>query len=158
MGLEAKVNTGDAGAKRVESLLIEQHELFDRLDALSQRQASLIRADETDRLLRLLSERQGVIDQIAGTNAQLEPYRGRWEAFLDELPVPNRERVRKRLDAVAHLAGVIAQRDESDRLELERRRDAMAVELAKISNGRGAMAAYGGTRGHASPQFQDREA
>lgn len=148
----------EAGAACVEGLLIKQHELFDRLDALSQRQATLIRADETDRLLHLLGERQEVIDQIASTNAGLEPYKARWEAFMQELPVPNRERVRKRLDAVAHLAGVIAQRDETDRRELQQRRDAMAGELSRISNARGAMAAYGAVGAGAGAKFQDREA
>ena len=155
MGL---VSTIEKGAACVEGLLDTQHELFDRLDALSQQQSAFIRADETDRLLHLLTERQRVIDQIAGTNARLEPYRGRWEAFMDELAPTNRERVRKRLDAVAKLADQIAQRDEVDRRELQTRRDAMAVELTKIDNGRGAVAAYGGRRPMSSPRFQDREA
>ncbi len=154
MGL---VSTVEKGAACVEGLLDTQHELFDRLDALSQQQSSFIRADETDRLLNLLTERQRVIDQIAGTNAKLDPYRGRWEAFMDELPPTNRERVRKRLDAVAKLADQIAQRDEVDRRELQTRRDAMAHELTKIDNGRGAVAAYGG-RPMSQPKFQDREA
>jgi uncharacterized protein YhaN len=156
MGLST--TKSETGAACVESLLIKQHELFDRLDALSQRQATLIRADETDRLLHLLGERQEVIDQIAKTNAGLEPYKARWEAFMQELPLPNRERVRKRLDAVAHLADVIAQRDETDRRELQQRRDAMAGELSKISNARGAMAAYGNGGVMTAPKYQDREA
>lgn len=157
MGLSS-VKTINEGAACVEGLLDTQHELFDRLDALSQQQSSLIRADETDRLLHLLGERQRVIDQIAGTNAKLEPYRGRWEAFMDELAPISRERVRKRLDAVAKLAGLIAQRDEVDRRELQTRRDAMATELTRIDHGRGAMAAYAGARPEVAAKFQDREA
>lgn len=157
MGL-SKIDTIEAGAACVEGLLDAQHDLFDRLDALSQRQATLIRADETDRLLHLLGERQQVIDQIASTNAKLEPYRGRWEAFMDELPAISRERVRKRLDAVAKLADQIAQRDESDRKELQLRRDAIAGELTKVDNGRGAMAAYRARPMTVAPKFQDREA
>ena len=143
----------------VEGLLTRQQELFGRLDTLSQKQAQLIHDDETDRLLRLLTERQDIIDQIARTNSELEPYRGRWEAFMDELPEVNRQRVKTRLDAVAHLAGVIAQRDEVDRRELQVRRDAMVTELSRVATGRGAIAAYG-SFGEEEPgaRFQDREA
>ncbi len=150
-----------AGGACVEGLLTRQQELFGLLDSLSQKQALLIRADETDRLLHLLGERQDIIDQIARTNAELEPYRGRWEAFLDELPSASRERVKVRLDAVAQLAGTIAQRDEVDRRELQQRRDAMAMEMTKVAVGRGAMAAYGAGVGAGidrEAKFQDREA
>ena len=146
----------DDGSRHVESLLSHQADLFGRLDALSQQQAELIRQDETDRLLSLLGERQDLIDQIAATNTQLEPYRGRWDAFLGELTDAGRERVRVRLDAVAKLADLIAQRDETDRRQMQVRRDAMAADLAKVASGRGAMAAYG-TAG-SEPRFQDREA
>ena len=158
--VQVRANAGekDGGAARVEGLLTRQHELFGQLDSLSQRQANFIQADETDRLLGLLGERQDVIEQIAKTNAQLEPYRARWDAFLKELPEANRDRVKTRLDAVAHLAGVIAQRDETDRRELQHRRDAMAVELARVAQGRGAVAAYGSGVGADEPRFQDREA
>jgi hypothetical protein len=149
--------TGDKAAS-VETLLVRQEELFGRLDALSRKQSDLIQADETDRLLRLLTERQTVIDQIAETNAVLEPFRARWDAFLDELPEVHRQRVRTRLDAVAQLAGMIAQRDEHDRRELQARRDAMAQELTKVASGRGAVAAYGGATSGDGPRYQDREA
>lgn len=151
------IEEGDGGAC-VETLLTRQHELFGRLDSLSQKQSQLIACDETDRLLRLLNERQDIIDQIAKTNSELEPYRGRWDAFLGELPADRRERVKVRLDAVAQLAGVIAQRDEADRRELQTRRDAMAMELSRVATGRGAVAAYGPAKDSASARFQDREA
>jgi hypothetical protein len=144
-------------AASVEGLLLCQEELFGRLDALSRRQATLIQADDTDHLLHLLGERQVIIDQIAQTNATLEPFRVRWDAFLQELPQINRDRVKTRLEAVATLAGAIAQRDEIDRRELQSRRDAMANELTKVASGRGAVAAYG-SRATGSPRFQDREA
>jgi hypothetical protein len=150
--------SGSDKAANVENLLVRQEELFGRLDALSRKQADLISADETDNLLRLLTERQVVIDQIAETNIILEPFRVRWDAFLADLPEINRQRVRTRLDAVAQLAGAIAQRDEHDRRKLQSRRDAMAVELTKVASGRGAVAAYGGSRAGDGPRYQDREA
>lgn len=146
------------GGACVETLLTRQQELFGRLDSLSQKQAQLIQSDETGRLLRLLNERQDIIDQIARTNTELEPYRGRWESFLGELPIDRRQRVKVRLDAVAQLAGVIAQRDEVDRRDLQTRRDAMALELSKVATARGAVAAYGPAKDSPSARFQDREA
>lgn len=143
-------------AEHIEGLLTLQHDLFGRLDDLSRRQAAFIRSDDTDRLLSLLGERQNLIDRIAQTNQQLEPYKARWELMLGEMPLGNRDRVRQKLDAVAVLAGAIAQRDDADRRELQQRRDATASELAKVSRARGAVAAYGGAA--AGARFQDREA
>lgn len=147
----------DDGAS-VESLLTRQQELFDRLDTLSRRQAGLIQSDETDRLLGLLNERQDIIERIALTNTELEPYRGRWDAFLKELTEASRDRVKVRLEAVAQLAGTIALRDEADRRELQSRRDAMVTELSKMATGRGALAAYGEGPELSTSRFQDREA
>lgn len=155
--VRSEIGKPEHGGMCVETLLTRQQELFGRLDALSQRQGALIQSDETDRLLRLLTERQDIIDEIAKTNSELEPYRGRWDAFLGELPAASRDRVKVRLDAVAHLAGTIAQRDEADRRELQSRRDAMVTELSKVATGRGAMAAYGPAAADGA-RFQDREA
>ena len=103
-------------------------------------------------------QRQRLIDGVSELNALLEPFRARWGELMDGLPGEMRDRVRQRVDVLASLAARIAQRDEADRRALERKRDAVAHELAGMNRGRGALAAYGARKAGAGPRFQDREA
>jgi hypothetical protein len=155
---QADQRTSAAEVSEIDRLLERQHELFARLDGLSQRQSLLIAQGQTEALLEVLGERQRVIDGIAETNAFLEPYRCRWDHVMSGLAEAVRGRLRSRLDAMALLADGIAKRDESDRLELERRRNAVAGELAQINRGRGAVSAYGAGPGTPPPTFSDQEA
>lgn len=142
---------------RVEELLTLQQEFFGQLDALGERQTSLVEEERTGELLELLGQRQRLIDGIAEIGTMLEPFRARWGEVMDGLPDEMRDRVRQRVDLLATLAARIAQRDEVDRQNLERRREQIARELSQMSRGRGALAAYGlGPRVPA--RFQDREA
>ena len=100
---------GDDGV-RLAMLLERQRSLFTQLDALSARQNGLIVAEDTDRLLGVLAERQRLVDQIAATSTELEPLRGRWESLLVELTPVQRDRVRACVSAVSEMAGAIAAR------------------------------------------------
>jgi len=155
---ERASESGGSSGVRIEALLSTQHDLFERLDALGQKQSGLIADDQAEALLELLAERQRLIDGIAEVSAMLEPMRSRWPSVMESLPEAERERVRRKLDAMAGLTARIAQRDEADRLSLELRRDAVASELAQVHKGRGALAAYGGGRPAGGAKFQDREA
>ncbi len=148
---------GHTEAREVEILLQRQQELFSELDAMSARQSELIEAQDTDRLLTVLAERQSVIDRIADTSVRLEPYRASWDAVIAGLDESGKERVRRRIDLLAELAERVARRDEADRRLLEERRDAVAGEMVQINRGRGAMAAYG-TGPQTGARMQDREA
>ena len=156
--VEPKVATSAAEVSEIDRLLERQHELFRQLDGLSQRQTVLVTQGQTEALLEVLGDRQRVIDGIAETNAFLEPYRCRWDGVMGGLPEAARSRLRGRLDALALLADTIARRDEADRAELERRRNAVAGELAQINRGRGAMSAYGARPEGPAPAFKDQEA
>ena len=156
--VEVKPQTSPAEVTEIDRLLERQHDLFRQLDGLSQRQSVLVTEGQTEALLEVLGDRQRLIDGIAETNAFLEPYRCRWDGVMSGLAEGTRSRMRMRLDAMALLADGIARRDEQDRLELERRRNAVAGELAQINRGRGAVSAYGAQPGAPVPTFRDQEA
>lgn len=143
---------------RLMALVAEQEGLFARLEMLCKRQAGLVRAEETDLLLALLSERRTIVENIAEASAALAPFRERWEGVLAALPEDERGEIQRRLRLIGETAARVARQDEADRLVMEQRRDAIAGEMAGISRGRGAMAAYGGGAGGPSPRYQDREA
>lgn len=143
--------------RRLLGLLDEQLMLYERLDELSRRQSELIEQEETDRLLSLLGERQGVIDRIEALDASMRPFRDSWDRLVSPLPESRRVVIRERLDRLTALVGEIAKRDEADRLRLEQRRDAVGDELAGLSRGAGAISAYGGGGQSRGPRFQDTE-
>lgn len=146
---------GECG--RVAELLDRQETLFLRLDALSRLQSRHVRDEETDELLRVLAERQSVVDSLDETSRELEPYRVRWERVLDAARPDQRGRLARQVERLAELAAEIAARDDADRRAIERRRDSLAEDLAGVGRVRGAVAAYGGPRQRPQPKFQDRE-
>ncbi len=138
------------------ALIDRQIDLYDTLDELSKRQHSIVESDDTDALLRVLAERQDVIDRIGRLSRSLEPYRGDWDANVNGLPDDERARIRRRLDGLAVVMEQIARRDEHDRDVIEQRRASIGAELGGVNRGGAALSAYAGqSRG---PRFQDREA
>jgi len=144
---------------RLRLLLDEQEALFVRLDALSKRQQSLVEGERTDELLRVLTERQTVIDGIAELARELQPFRDHWDAVLAEAKPEQRDRLAHQVERMADLAALVATRDDADRKLMERRRDSLAGELAGTGRSKGAVAAYAGSsKQRPAAKFQDREA
>src|SRR5438046_12072 len=101
-----------APGQRVEELLVLQQEFFMELESLGARQTVLVEEERTGELLALLGMRQRLVDGISEINVALEPFRVRWDELMTALPEEMRMRLRRRVDALAGLAGRIAQRDE----------------------------------------------
>ncbi|TVQ61921.1 MAG: hypothetical protein EA379_05780 [Phycisphaerales bacterium] len=141
---------------RFERLVERQHELFTTLRAMSEAQSAHIRDDDADALLRVLGERQSVVDAIHEAGEEAAPLRDRWETLAEALPEDRRAALRAKVEALHQLARDVEERDERDRAELERRRTALADQLAGVVRGKGAVAAY--TPGAAATShYQDRE-
>ncbi len=153
--------SAEVWAPRLARVLDRQREVYERLESLSLSQAGLIQADETDRLLDVLGERQRLIEQLGALNEELAPFTERWGELAPRLSEPMREELRRRFDDVSRLVGSIAERDEADRCALEARRGAVGRELEMVSRGRGALSAYarsqgGGPESGSNPRYQDR--
>jgi hypothetical protein len=140
------------------ALVGEQLELYQRLDSLSVRQHDLVAADDTDGLLAVLGARQQLIESIADSAARMAPFRARWDDHVCELKDTDRESLRKGLDDLSAMMAVIADRDESDRVAMEERRDRVKSQITGVKRGSAAVNAYGGPAGARGPRFQDREA
>lgn len=132
---------------RLARILEAQRDLCAQLEVMSRRQAELIAAGDTDGLLSVLGERQGVVDEVSRLSEELEPLRGVWERSASMLEPQVRGRVAALVEEIGGLMEAIGARDEADRASLEERRAAVAKELGEISRGRGALAAYGAANG-----------
>lgn len=147
----------DVWAPWLGRLLDRQFALYQRLEVLSRDQSAMIVCGDTESLLKILGRRQEVIDEIESLNAHAEPVLGRWEELSASLPERYRAEFRRKTEAIDHAVAAIAERDEADRLAMERERNAIADELSASTSARVAIRAYGaggGAIGGAS--FQDR--
>jgi len=69
------------------TILDEQDASTSELEALSEKQASLIERAETDELLSLLGQRQRLLDAALTSAHRLEPFVEQWDEFMGALPV-----------------------------------------------------------------------
>lgn len=133
-------------------LLELQCQLYEQLATLSGRQSGVI-ADDLDvtgegstggceNLLRLLAQRQGLIDQAAAVHERLAPYRADWDSLWQALSTRDRCRVGPLVSRVEQtLAGIIAQ-DELDHRRLEQARGRAGGELRRLATAGNAINAY----------------
>lgn len=140
----------------VVSALSRQCDLCRTLESLSVRQSEQIRSGDSDGLLRVLAERQGIVDQVAELNDELSPYRAQWETCLAAAGRDERSRLELLVTQLTDLVERIARQDDADRAALESRRSALSTELGGVIRGRGAVAAYNGLGATNRPRFQDQ--
>lgn len=143
-------------------LLDDQCRACTALEALSAQQTRAIGGADTDLLLRIIGQRQTLVDRIAEINKRLEPFRRGKDALLAKLQPSQRDSVVQRVGRIAALVESVRARDDQDRIAVERMRGAVADELTGLAKGRGAAAAYaaaGSSSGaYAQPaRFQDRQ-
>ncbi len=153
-------SAGEAG--RLRRLLEEQRELCRHLDALGERQESCIAEDDTDALLRVLAERQTLVDRVSAVSGELEPLRKRKDEILAGVSESQRQEVKLVVGELTELAERITRRDDAQRAMLEAKRTRLAEQIAGVNRGRGAVAAYGhryptATPPAPAPRFEDRQ-
>lgn len=130
--------------------------LYAELDAMGDRQRTLVDAEDPAPLLALLGERQRVVDELRAADDRFRPLGARLERERAGLSPEERERVDACLEGIAAIAARVRDRDEETQGQLAQRRDSIAAELSGLSKSRTARAAYGGP-GVPTPRFQDRE-
>jgi len=140
------------------ALVAEQLGLYQKLDFLSIRQHDLVESDDTDGLLQVLGARQELIELITDSSARMAPYRARWDEHVRQLKDNERESLRQGLDDLSAMMACIAERDETDRIAMESRRERVKTQITGVKRGSAAVNAYGGAAAPRSPRYQDREA
>lgn len=131
--------------------LTRQRSLLAQLESMGDEQDRLVREEQTEGLLALLAERQGIVDQIVELGRELDQQLG------DVVTHPD-EAVQALRDQIQASVGRIATRDEANRAHLDHRRRELSTELNGVGRGRSAMAAYSARPRQPVPQFKDTEA
>jgi len=136
--------------------LAAQCELCTALQALAERQSVLIRSGDGDALLRVLAERQGLVDQISELNDHVAPYRRQWETCMAAVSPEQRAALDTLVSTLTLAVDAIARQDDADRAALESQRSAISAELTGVVRGKGAVAAYAGSHAPPQPRYQDQ--
>lgn len=133
-------------------LLEQQRSAYAQLQSFSEQQSRLIEESEAEKLLGLLSQRQGVIDRLSQINRQLDPYRQQWPELWAGLDAPMRRRVQGLIDEVQVMLDQIVARDDEDRASLLAQRKRMAEQLHQLHRGSAVNRAYGQSSTAAGPK------
>lgn len=148
------VNEWASFLKRV---LGEQRELCRSLEAMCERQAMLVRQGDSDGLMRLLSQRQALVDRIGELSDQVVPFRESWEARMAGVSASERRELEAAVGEITSLIERIGKHDDADRAALESQRETLSKELTTVNRGQGALGAYSEAAGMGAsgPRFQD---
>ena len=156
MQAPARPDDGEACYAEYLAVLGAQRGMLGELDALSQRQSTLVDSPEIEPLLAVLDERRQVIERIVQTSRLVDQLRERWEIVQTALPQGRRTEVERAHESLKELAAQVSRRDLRDHARLKKRMDAVSDELAGVATSRRAASAYGPT-GIAGPRFQDQQ-
>jgi len=138
------------------ALLERQCELYRQLKRLSERQRSLIDADEAEPLLELLSERQRLVDRLTSLDARMVRARQEWARMQASVPPERRARLERLLAEARGLLGQILDADRRDSELLSARKTWLEGALSGIRTGRQAQAAYQAAAAPAASRFVDQ--
>ena len=139
-------NDPDACARRLAEQLEKQAEICAGIKKLSERQQALVAERREDELLRLLSDKQVLLDRHQALFARTQELRDRWEAAKGGASMESQslaEGAWERLKAV--LNEVVALEDASRSL-LQEQQDKLTMDIGKVQRGKIANKAYGGSQ------------
>jgi uncharacterized membrane protein YccC len=142
---------------RLSMLLDQQGRLCEGLNELSEAQSVAVVEGDADLLMRILGERQVLVDRVSEINSELDVFRRVRERALAMLSESQRAGVNGQVERIAKLVDGVCERDERDRAALEKQRQRVSEEIGGLGKARGAVRAYGGAgTGVVAPRFQDR--
>jgi len=149
--------TARRDGRRLTELLTQQRDTYRRLRDLAMRQRGAIESDQPETLLQILADRQRAICELNEINAQLEPFRSRWDDIRQVLAAPERLKVSDLVAEVQQLLVAILDQDEGDCDVLKQRTQQARRTATAAAVGQQVNAAYGAVECAADrPRFLDR--
>src|SRR3972149_5368942 len=133
-------------------LLTEQCGLYEQLAALSESQRHLITANEPEKLLTLLGDRQKLLDRVENLAARMRPYQKTWAQMRRNASSREALEVDRLLEKVNALLAAILEQDKADTQLLAARKSVTGQEMSTFKSTRAAGAAYVATAYGAAPQ------
>ncbi len=121
----------DATKKGMEllELLKRQKQYYIELRRLSKEQRALIDAQEPESLIRVLGQRQKIVDAIGKIHNQTAPYRNEWQTLRELLPTSLRESIQVLLADLQNMLDEILQNDREDSEKLSAAKQQMHTQI-----------------------------
>ena len=141
----------DTGSELIH-LLTQQRLLYRQLKELAAKQSSLVEQTDPEMLLRVLADRQRLIDKLAAIDRRLQPIRKDWQQVAGSLPEAQRAEAQGLIEAVREILGEIITRDRHDSEALSSRQQVTAEQLRSASAGKRMHQAY--SQNAPAPQSQ----
>jgi hypothetical protein len=143
--------------QRLIELLTQQRDVYRQLRQLADVQRQAIDADSGQELLRILGDRQRLINLLTDVNTELEPFRSRWDQLRQSIDPVGRKTVSDLVEEVQELLKGILELDEGDCDALKRRTRVCREQAAAASMGQRVNAAYAvGQYQAGGPRYLDR--
>ena len=132
----------DERSGRLIELLEEQRGCYQELKGLAERQRRLITDQDPEALLKLLAERQGLVDRLSELNKALQPFRQEWANTYTQMKSERRQHVQQVLDDINMLLGSILVTDAEDSRLLAASKEGVRRQITETVTGRMANSAY----------------
>ncbi|MBN1345977.1 MAG: flagellar export chaperone FlgN [Phycisphaerae bacterium] len=127
---------------RLVELLEQQRECYRGLKRLAEKQRRLIADEDPEALLKILAERQRLVDQLGELNKSLQPYRQEWANTYTQMKSERRQYVQQVLDEINTLLGSIMLTDAEDSRMLSASKANVRNRIQEATSGRMANSAY----------------
>jgi len=141
--VQTATREAEAFGREMLDLLKRQYQYFLDLERMAQEQRALIKAQQGEELLHLLSHRQKVVDAIGRVHKQSAPYREQWGLMKDRLGEELRTNIGSLLARLQQMLNGIIEQDQQDCRELSASKQLVASELNQTARARAANTYYG---------------
>ena len=144
----------DVGARLIK-LLSQQRLLYRQLQELASKQTGLIDGDNPEMLLRVLADRQRLIDRLAAVDRDLEPIRADWKHISQSLPQSQRQEAHSLIAGIQEILDDIIVRDKKDTDTLSSHQQQVAEEIRTTTAGKRMNQAYVGSNAASQNRYFD---
>jgi len=128
--------------KHLSLLLSRQRSICRAIQNHSSTQAAMITNRQTDDLMRVLSQRQELINELMQLGEQLEPYRATWEKLIASLDASERSRIESLTVDVDSLIQTIMKQDMTNQEQMVIAKDKIKGEITSLNRGKQSNRAY----------------
>lgn len=127
---------------RLVELLEQQRGCYRDLKNLAEKQRRLITDEDPEALLKLLAERQRLVERLTELNRLLQPFRQEWANTYTQMKSDRRQYVQQVLDEINTLLGSIMVTDAEDSRLLSASKENVRSRMQETARGRTANTAY----------------
>lgn len=132
-------------------LLTDQRDIFARLREYAVKQLEIIATGDADALLKLLAEKQRLIERNETLKKEIAPFQTQWEGVRERVGLEVRRAVEAMFaDLRGHVAAVVELENQAS-TQAQGARSRTGDQVQKMQTGKAMLKAYGARRSVAAP-------